>query len=69
MQNDLNDILNWVEQLEEVDTNDVVPLIHLSTEVNILRADEINNTLTQDAGLKNAPKKDSDYFRVPKVIE
>jgi aspartyl-tRNA(Asn)/glutamyl-tRNA(Gln) amidotransferase subunit C len=66
---DLNKILNWVDQLRELDTENVEPLIHMSHEVNVMREDVAQNTVPHDAALKNAPKKDSDYFRVPKVLE
>jgi aspartyl-tRNA(Asn)/glutamyl-tRNA(Gln) amidotransferase subunit C len=69
MLQDLNTLLNWVEQLQEVDTTGVEPLIHLSTEVNVLREDVVQPPLSHEKGLFNAPKKDSDYFRVPKVLD
>lgn len=39
---DLNKILNWVDQLRELDTESVEPLIHMSEEVNVLREDEVD---------------------------
>ncbi len=69
MLKDLNKILNWVDQLRELDTENVEPLVHMSEEVNVMRDDVAENTITHDQALKNAPKKDSDYFRVPKVLE
>jgi aspartyl-tRNA(Asn)/glutamyl-tRNA(Gln) amidotransferase subunit C len=41
----------------------------MSDEVNVLRKDEVIREISHEEALKNAPKKDSDYFRVPKVIE
>lgn len=69
MLNDLNGILDWVAQLEKVDTEGVAPLVHLSHEINVLRGDEAHNTVSHQDALKNAPRKDSDYFRVPKVLD
>jgi aspartyl-tRNA(Asn)/glutamyl-tRNA(Gln) amidotransferase subunit C len=69
MVNDLNRILGFVEKLEEVDTSGVEPLIYMTGETNILREDEVMQSITQDEALKNAPKKDSDYFRVPRFID
>ena len=69
MLKDLNGILDWVAQLEQVDTEGVAPLVHLSHEINVLRDDEARNTVTHQEGLQNAPRKDSDYFRVPKVLD
>jgi aspartyl-tRNA(Asn)/glutamyl-tRNA(Gln) amidotransferase subunit C len=65
----INEILTWVEKLNEIDTSHVEPLTHMSQEVNVLREDEVKPPLSHDRALANAPKKDSDYFRVPKVIE
>jgi aspartyl-tRNA(Asn)/glutamyl-tRNA(Gln) amidotransferase subunit C len=69
MLHDLNRILDWVEQLNEVDTTGVEPLTHMSEEVNVMREDEPQQPLPHDKALLNAPKKDSDYFRVPKVLD
>ena len=69
MLGDLNKILDWVDQLRQLDTTDVEPLVHLSQEINVLRRDEAHNTVSHQEGLRNAPRKDSDYFRVPKVLE
>lgn len=66
---DLNKILNWVDKLSELDTTQVEPLTHMTEEVNVLREDIVRNTVTHEEALLNAPKKDSDYFRVPKVLE
>ncbi len=66
---DINNLLTWVEQLNAVDTTGVEPLIHLSHEVNIMREDVVKEHLSKEKGLLNAPKKDSDYFRVPKVLD
>jgi aspartyl-tRNA(Asn)/glutamyl-tRNA(Gln) amidotransferase subunit C len=65
---DLNRMLAFVEKLNELDTKDVEPLIYMSEENNILREDEVEVSISQKEALLNAPKKDSDYFKVPKVI-
>ena len=66
---DLDKIINFMGKLSEIPTDDVEPLIFMSDEVNVLRDDEAEVTLTQTQALKNAPKKDSDYFRIPKVLD
>lgn len=66
---DLTEILDWVEQLNEVDTEGVEPLTNMSHEINNLREDEAGEPLDHERALKNAPKKDDHFFRVPKVIE
>ena len=45
------------------------PLIFMSEEINRLREDEPKVTVTHEEALLNAPKKDSDYFRIPKVLD
>ncbi len=65
----LNKILTWVEKLNEVDTSGVEPLTHLTDEVNVLREDQVQEPLPPERGLLNAPRKDDEYFRVPKVLE
>lgn len=65
----LSDILTWVETLNEVDTSEIVPLQSMSQEVNKMREDEIQPSLSRERGLYNAPKKDEQYFRVPKVLD
>lgn len=66
---DMERIVNFMETLQKVETENVEPLIFMSDEVNRLRDDIPQVTLTQDEALKNAPKKDSDYFRIPKVLD
>ncbi|HWZ21183.1 MAG TPA: Asp-tRNA(Asn)/Glu-tRNA(Gln) amidotransferase subunit GatC [Cytophagaceae bacterium] len=68
MSDSFNKILAWMDKLNEVNTDNVEPLIHMSDEVNVLREDVVNNSLKHDEALLNAPKKDSDYFRVPKFL-
>ena len=69
MMSDMTKIITWVEKLNEVDTEGVEPLTTMSHEVNSLREDVEKPHLSHEKALKNAPKKDPDYFRVPKVLE
>ncbi len=69
MARELTKILDWVDELKAIDTEGVKPLIHPSVEVNVLRNDEPKAPIDHDRALRNAPKHDSNYFRVPKVIE
>jgi aspartyl-tRNA(Asn)/glutamyl-tRNA(Gln) amidotransferase subunit C len=66
---DMNNIVAFVEKLNEVNTDGVEPLTTMSHEINALREDEVKPHLDHNRALKNAPKKDEDYFRVPKVLE
>ncbi len=65
---DLNNMLSFVDKLNELDTSNVEPLIYMTDETNVLREDIMQQNLSQKDALKNAPKKDSDYFKVPKVV-
>jgi aspartyl-tRNA(Asn)/glutamyl-tRNA(Gln) amidotransferase subunit C len=69
MVGDLSKILNWMDQLKELDTTNVEPLTHMSEEANVFREDIAKNTLSREKGLKNAPSQNGEYFQVPKVIE
>ena len=69
MMKDMTAIVDWVEKLKEVNTDGVEPLTTMSSEVNVLRDDVVGEHLSHERALRNAPKKDSDYFRVPKVLE
>jgi aspartyl-tRNA(Asn)/glutamyl-tRNA(Gln) amidotransferase subunit C len=62
-------IISFMDILSELPTDNVEPLIFMNDEVNVLREDIPVVSLTQKEALKNAPKKDSDYFRIPKVLD
>jgi aspartyl-tRNA(Asn)/glutamyl-tRNA(Gln) amidotransferase subunit C len=66
---DLEKIIGFMGKLNELDTDNVEPLIFMSDELNRLRDDVPSVTISHDEALRNAPKKDSDYFRIPKVLE
>ena len=66
---DLQRILDLVDKLRELDTTGVEPLVYLNEETDALRADEVADQLNRNEALKNAPRHDGQFFRVPKVIE
>jgi aspartyl-tRNA(Asn)/glutamyl-tRNA(Gln) amidotransferase subunit C len=66
---DMTTIVEWVEKLNEIDTEGVEPLTSMSHELNAFREDKAKTTLTHEEVLKNAPQKDENFFRVPKVLE
>jgi aspartyl-tRNA(Asn)/glutamyl-tRNA(Gln) amidotransferase subunit C len=68
IKDDLTRMLAFVNQLNKVNTDGVEPLIFMSDEINVLREDAIEDTVSQKEALKNAPQHDSGYFKVPKVI-
>jgi aspartyl-tRNA(Asn)/glutamyl-tRNA(Gln) amidotransferase subunit C len=66
---DLNNILAMVEKLQELDTDNVSPLIYINEEENQLRADKVGKQIAAKDALKNAPDHDGVFFKVPKVID
>jgi aspartyl-tRNA(Asn)/glutamyl-tRNA(Gln) amidotransferase subunit C len=61
-------VLEYVDTLKEVDTEDVPATSHAITLTNAFREDEVQGQLDQEAALGNAPEKDDGAFVVPKVI-
>lgn len=68
IQKNFGNILNLVEKLQEVDTDGVEPLVYMNENHDILRKDVVIENITKEQALENAPDKDSDYIKVPKVI-
>jgi aspartyl-tRNA(Asn)/glutamyl-tRNA(Gln) amidotransferase subunit C len=66
---DMNDILGYMELLGQVDTSDIPPLEHVADTEAGFRPDMAQPPLDHEVALKNAPDADSDYFRVPRVID
>ena len=69
MKADLEKMLDFVDKLNEIDTEGIDPLIYMSEEINVLREDKVTEETSQEDALKNAPEKDSDYFKVPTVLK
>lgn len=67
--NDLQRMISFVEKLNELNLEGVEPLLHMSSEVNVLRDDEVKGSISREEGLKNAPLHDEQFFKVPKVIK
>ena len=67
--NDLNSILDWVEQLNEVNTENVEPLSNISSSILPKREDISKDTNSSEEILENAPDKLEGFFAVPKVVE
>ena len=69
MTRELTVVLEYIDQLREVDTEGVEPRNRHSAVGDTLRADEVCPSLSQDQALANAPDKDGEFFRVPRVID
>ncbi|MBN8913672.1 MAG: Asp-tRNA(Asn)/Glu-tRNA(Gln) amidotransferase subunit GatC [Rhizobiales bacterium] len=69
LESELSQILNWVEQLEEVDTANVEPMTRVVAQKLKKREDKVTDGEIADDIVKNAPMVDDHYFVVPKVVE
>ena len=65
---EMNEILLYMDKLNEIDTTNVEPLSHPVEMNNIFREDKVEGNISTADALKNAPAKDDKYFHVPKVI-
>ena len=68
MTQDLGNILAYIDQLAELDTDAVEPMAHAVELTNVFREDEVQPSLPREAALGNAPKADDECFRVPAVL-
>lgn len=64
----MNEILSYMDKLNELDTEYVEPLSHPVEQTNVFREDEMRPSFPAEEALKNAPAKDEHHFKVPKVI-
>ncbi|MEK7730668.1 MAG: Asp-tRNA(Asn)/Glu-tRNA(Gln) amidotransferase subunit GatC [Planctomycetota bacterium] len=65
----LSKVLEYVEQLNEVDTRNVPPTAHALPVSNVFREDVVRSSWTPDQALHNAPDRHDGFFRVPKVLD
>lgn len=68
MRDDMEHMLTFVEAINRLELDEVEPLVYMTEGEDILRADEVHQQITKDDALKNAPDRDTDYFKVPKVM-
>lgn len=66
--NDMNKILGYMDQLNELDTENIEPLSHPLDLSNVMREDELIPSITREDAFKNAPSANEEFFKVPKVI-
>ena len=69
MKQDLQKIFDMTDKLNELNVDGIEPLIYMNDQPNILREDVVTGQVSKEEALLNAPQKDSDYFKVPKVIK
>ncbi|HLS20732.1 MAG TPA: Asp-tRNA(Asn)/Glu-tRNA(Gln) amidotransferase subunit GatC [Bacillota bacterium] len=66
---EMQSIVDFATMLQELNTDDVEPTIHILQETNVLRPDEPKRLLTQEEALKNAPEAKDGYFKVPAILD
>lgn len=69
MTKQLSDIISYVEQLNELDTENVKPMAHVLDMKNVMRKDEASEWIKKEDALKNAPDQENGQFRVPSILE
>lgn len=65
---DLEKMIGFVDQLNNIDVSGIEPLMHMSSELNVLREDKVSGSVPTEDALKNAPGSSGPFFTVPKVI-
>jgi aspartyl-tRNA(Asn)/glutamyl-tRNA(Gln) amidotransferase subunit C len=68
MTRQLGQIVQYVELLDELDTDDVQPMAHAMDLSNVFADDRVQESLSREQALANAPKRDDQYYRVPAVL-
>lgn len=68
MTGQLDNILSYVDKLEEIDTTDITPTTHVFSVSNAFREDVVKESLDQSEAVKNGPEQNGEFFQVPKVI-
>ena len=68
MTGQLDNILSYVDKLEELDTSDVQPTSHVFSVLNAFREDVEKESLSQEEAVKNGPQQNGEMFQVPRVI-
>jgi len=66
---DLQKMIGFVEKLDELDLQQVEPLLYMGEETNVLRDDIPETPMSRSEALKNAPMADQQYFKVPQVVK
>ncbi|MFN3195120.1 MAG: Asp-tRNA(Asn)/Glu-tRNA(Gln) amidotransferase subunit GatC [Chlorobiota bacterium] len=62
-------ILNYIDELSKIDLEGVEPMTHVLDSTNVMREDEVKESIPVKEALKNAPKHNDTFFKVPKVFD
>jgi aspartyl-tRNA(Asn)/glutamyl-tRNA(Gln) amidotransferase subunit C len=69
IKNDLQRMIQFITKLDEVNTENIAPLLHISSNINVMREDVVEQKITKQEALRNVALKDESFFKVPKVIK
>ena len=69
MRSQLDAILTYIDKLRRLNTDNVEPTSHAIPMLNVMREDEVRPCLPREEMLANAPEREGDFFRVPRIIE
>ena len=69
LRKEMAEILSYMDKLNELDTSNVEPMMHVQKVTNIFREDVAGESLDRQTALSNAPKADDEYFLVPRILE
>ncbi len=69
LKKDLAQMIGFIDKLNELDTEGIEPLLHMSLQSNVFREDVVQGSVSREEALLNAPEKNTDFFLVPKVIK
>lgn len=69
LSDEMTRLVDYIDQLGEVDVEGVEPLLHVLDLENVFRPDVPQQRITREQALANAPRSDGDYVRVPRVLE
>jgi aspartyl-tRNA(Asn)/glutamyl-tRNA(Gln) amidotransferase subunit C len=68
IKNDLQNMIGFIEKMNDLDTSNLEPLLHMTANVNMWREDVITGSITNEEAMQNASNKNAPFFIVPKVI-
>jgi aspartyl-tRNA(Asn)/glutamyl-tRNA(Gln) amidotransferase subunit C len=66
---EMGDILNYMDKLDELDTEGIEPMMHVLDLTNVYREDVVRESLSREDAMRNAPKSDGEYFLVPRILD
>ena len=66
---EIGNILSYMDKLNELDTDDVEPMLHVLDLHNVYREDVVGESLPRDVALSNAPSDDGEFFLVPRILD